>query len=95
MSDLALWSIIVGFFLPLVIAVIHQPNFPEWAGVTITVLVSGIAGIVTTGIEGDLNLHNASRSVLICLVGAIFFYQHTWNATAKTIKAKTALKGPQ
>lgn len=94
MSNLVLWSVIVGFFLPLVIAVIHQPRFPEWVGVVITVVVSGIAGVVTTAIEGNLDLHNASRSVLIVLVAAIAFYKGAWNSTAKAIKEKTAVKGP-
>lgn len=91
MTDLVMWSALVAFFLPLVIAVIHQPKFPEWMGVTITVIVSIVAGFLTEYFQnGPLHWTNVGHSVLVVLVGAVFFYQHTWKDTANQIKSKTA-----
>lgn len=78
MTDLEMWSGLVGFLLPLVIAVIQQPSFPKPLRAIITLVVCAVAAIVTVSLQGSLDWTRWQHSVLIIAVAALAFYKGTW-----------------
>lgn len=81
MSNLAMWSLIVGFFTPIVVAVIQQPKWSSGARAVITFLFCIITGGVTTALQGALTGERLVSSVLLILVTAITTYKGLWQPT--------------
>ena len=92
MSDLVMWSLILGFVSPLIIAVIQQPKFHEGARAIITFLYCVVVGVGTAFFEGRLTGQRAITSVLIVLVSAITTYRGLWRPTgaAPAVEAATS-----
>lgn len=91
-SDAQMWSLIVGFLSPLVIAVIQQPKWSGPIRVLVAVLWSALAGGMTSWLAGDFGGRSALSCALIVCVTAIATYQQIWRPTriAPTIEAKTS-----
>lgn len=94
MGDLGKWSMLVGAFLPPLIAVIQQPKWSDTARAVTTVLVCIIVGGVTTEIEHGLHFDEHLRtSVLSMLIAAQATYQSFWKPVkvAPKIEAATSV----
>jgi len=90
MSNLAMWSAVVGFFLPAVIAVIQQPTWSQGVRAAVTFLVSIVAGAGTAYFTGDLNGVDWVSATLIILVSAISVYKGLYQPTGIAPKIETA-----
>lgn len=78
MSNLMMWSFIVGFFLPLVISVVQQPRFPEYVRAIITFLACLVASAVTCALQGQVTVERWIESALVILVATISMYKGLW-----------------
>lgn len=78
MTDLEMWSGLVAFGLPLLIAVLQQPRFSNTVRVLIMVVVCIVAALVTATLQGDLDWHRWGHSLLVLGIGVIAFYNGVW-----------------
>ena len=79
LSNAAMWALIVGFFLPHIIAVVQQPGWSSGLRSVITFLSCGGAAIGTVLIQlGHWDWHNWINSTLLILVTTISTYKGLW-----------------
>lgn len=71
LSDLAMWSLLVGFIAPLLIAVLQQPQWTRATRALVTFVFCIVVGLGTAYFNGDFNGRSIVSSVLIVLVTAI------------------------
>jgi hypothetical protein len=90
MTDLEMWSGLVAFGLPLLIAVIQQPRFSSVLRVVIMVLSCIVASVVTTALQGDLDWHRWFHSLLVVGIGTIAFYHGVWQPATVAPKVEAA-----
>lgn len=83
-SDLAMWSIIVGFGLPPIVAVLNQPRWLGWVRAVLTVLSCVIAGGITAYLSGALTDKRWTTAALIVGVAAIGSYRTFWRPSGIT-----------
>lgn len=93
MSNLELWSGVVGFFLPLVMAVIIQTGWQQQIQAVLAFLAVLVASAVTVFLQtDDWDWSNWLNSALVILVTTISAYKGFWKPTgiAPTIEEKTS-----
>lgn len=95
MTDLEMWSLLVGALLPTLVAVIQQPRWPKWFRAVVGVSASVAAGFVTTWLTFANALWEQGMVHSILLVGVASWasYRNFWQPTsiAPTIEAKTTV----
>lgn len=91
MTNLQMWSLIVGTLLPLVVAVVQRRTWPDWLRSAIMVAVSALAAAGTAYFQGDLTGRRFVEAGLVIIVATIATYQGLWKPTgvAPAIEAKT------
>lgn len=91
-----MWSLIVGFFLPPVQAVIQQSHWPERIRALVNFASCAVAAFGVVYFTGSVNFRDWVQSALVVLVAAIATYKGTWKPTgiAPTIEAKTSTGPP-
>jgi hypothetical protein len=77
-SDAQLWSLVVGFLLPNLIAVAQRPWFPTQMRVVVAIAFSAISGAGTAYFVGNLDGRTFVSCTLVILVTAISTYQMVW-----------------
>jgi len=94
MDNLAMWSLVVGFFTPPVLAVIQQPKWSATVRAIVGFLFALVVGGVTAWLTGSLNVNDWVSAALIVLVSAITTYKGFWKETgvAQKIEAATSAK---
>lgn len=93
MTDLQMWSLIVGFFMPLAIALVQQPRWSNAARAAVMFVLCAVAGAVTAYLNGDLeNGRSLVSSVLLVLVTTISMFKGLWKPTgvAPAIESATS-----
>lgn len=95
MDNLTMWSLVVGTLLPMLVAVIQQPRWPDWFRAIVTVVVCLLVGAVTAYLEGGLNLQDWVSSALVILVAALATFRGFWKPTgvADSIESATSPGG--
>ena len=78
MSNLSQWSALVGFLLPLAVAIIQRPTFPRWARTVIGMTFSIGASVLTALIEGKLTWNSWATSFIFVAIAAYTSYTHVW-----------------
>ena len=78
MSDLAMWSLLVGALAPPVIAIIQQPTFSVRARAMITLVICLVLGAGTAWFGGELTGRSITSAVLLVLVAALSTYTAMW-----------------
>jgi hypothetical protein len=93
LTDLAMWSLIAGFFLPPVLAIIMQSGWDQRIKAAVAFLACLAVGVGVSYFEGDLDGRSWVSSSLVVLVAAISTYQSFWKPTgiAPKIEAATNL----
>ena len=74
------WAAIVGVFMPMVISLLKQPGWPEWAKVGTAAVVSLAVGTATTAVSEGLSygeIDAVFTSMAACLGAATLVYK-TW-----------------
>lgn len=94
MTNLAMWSLVVGFVSPIILSIIVQPGWSSRAQAVVAFIWSLIAGGMTAYFGGALNTQDVVSCVLIVLVSAISFYKGFWKPTgiAPVVENATAIK---
>ncbi len=81
MTDLQMWSLIVGVLAPLVYAIVQQPKWPRPVRAIVMVLLTVLVGGGTAYFNGDFNGRSIVSSVLLVFVSAITAYHGLWKPT--------------
>lgn len=92
MTDLLMWSLIVGFFMPPVQAVIQQSTWSTELRAGANLVLCAVAAVGVVYFEGDFTGRRFIQSALIVGVTAIAFYKGTWKPTgiAPAIESATS-----
>lgn len=96
MTDLQMWSFLVGALLPPFIAVLQQPKWSDAVRAVATLFVCIAVGAVTTSLEHGLHAdEHLATSVLMMLVSAYTTYKNFWKPTgiAPAIESATEIGG--
>lgn len=92
MDNLTMWTLIVGFLLPTVIAVVQRPTFSKRVRTVITASFCAVGGAGTAFFNDEFVARDIVTSILIVGVSTITFYNGFWKTTGITpaIEAKTS-----
>ena len=90
-SDLEMWSLIVGFALPPVLSVVMQSGWSQRLQAVVAFAAAAIAGAGTAYFQGDLTGERFVEAGLVILVSAIATYKGFWKPTgvSPAIETKT------
>lgn len=94
MSNLLMWSLVIGFFMPPVQSVIQQTKWSARFRALVNFLACAIAGAGIAYFQGDFSDRRFVESSLVVLVTAISVYSGTWKPSgiSPTIEKATSLK---
>lgn len=98
LSNLAMWSLILGFVSPPVLAFIQQPGWSERTRSFVAFLFSALVALGTLyfddtlGFKAALDLDNYVTALLLTFVTTISTYRNFWkpNGAAPAIEAATS-----
>lgn len=96
MTNTAMWALIVGFFLPVGIAVIQQKSWSTGFRAIVGFLMCLVAAAGQILIQvGDWDWHTWIKSSLLIFVTAISTYESFWKKTgiAPSVETSTTPKG--
>jgi hypothetical protein len=79
--DSALWSALVGAWLPVIIAAINRHTWSSQAKGISTFVISGVAALGTSYFAGELDGEDIIVNVMIVLSAATVSYQTFWKPT--------------
>lgn len=93
MTELDMWSAIVGFAVPPLIAVFVQSKWAPWAKALFAFATCLIGGGVTAYLTGYLHGLSPARAMLVTLFSALTFYRVFWKPSkiAPAIERRTDL----
>lgn len=83
-ANVAMWAAIVGFFLPLGIALVQQP---KWGDTTRALVAFGIVLVAAFGtvyFQGKLDFQNWATSFLLIMTESIALYKGFWQKIGVT-----------
>ncbi len=91
MSNLAQWSAVVAFFVPLVLSVLNQSKWSAQIKAAVFFAVSLLAAAGTAYFQGDLTGKRWLDSALIIVASGAAFYHGFWKpvGAAPAIEQKT------
>lgn len=98
MDNLTMLSLIVGFFSPIIVDVIKQPNFTKEARTIVMILVSVVLGFATSYFEGSFNPADIVGSILVITVASTTAYKRVFEplGISTTVENATSLtKAPE
>lgn len=81
MNNLEMWSLIVGFLLPIFIAFIQQEKWPSWLRSVIMFVICLIAAAGTVYFQDRFDVQDYVTSALLIVVTAIGTYKGIWQPT--------------
>ncbi len=84
MDNLVMWSLVVGFFLPLVIALIMRKAWKDDTRAMIAFVCCLIASVGTCWLNSTLNRGDLVHSTLVVFVEAIATYKAFWKKVGIT-----------
>ena len=92
-----MWALLVGFLMPLLIAVLQRSTWPLQLRAGIAFIVCAIAGGVTAWLAGDFDANDVVSSILVVLTTALATYKGLWKPTgfAGSIESATSPSAPQ
>lgn len=82
MSNLELWALVVGFFLPPALAIVQQAKFSDPIRAVIAFVACALAGAGTAYFQGDLTGRRFVEAGLVVLVAAVSTYHGFWKSTS-------------
>ncbi len=81
MSDLQMWSLLVGVAAPLLVAVVQQPGWTRPVRAVVGLIIFLLLGLGTAYFEGALTGRSWISSALIIFVAANTAYRNLWKPT--------------
>ena len=93
MTTFQMWSLIVGFFLPPLIAIVQQKGWSRPLRATATFLICAVAAAGVAYFQGDLTGRRWVEAGLVILVTTIATFEGFWKPTqiAPVIEEKTTI----
>lgn len=89
--DLQTWSLIVGAFAPLLIAVVQQPKWTSRTRALVMVISSVVLGVGTAYFDGSLgDGSDVTGTVVRVLVAAVAAYEGFWKNVGTTAAIEVA-----
>jgi hypothetical protein len=94
LTDLVQWSALIGFLLPLLVAIVQQSHWSSKVRTIIGVIAVLVTSFVTTAVEGKLTWDRWAESLVVVFVLAMTAYKSVWVplGAAPFIEAKTSTK---
>lgn len=94
MTNLEVWSALVGVVMPLVVSLVNQSSWPKGLGAVVSVATSLAAAGVTCWLHGDLNGNDYLGSVSVILSASFATYHLFWKPTgiAPKVESLTSLR---
>lgn len=94
-SDFQMYTLIVGFFLPPVLAIVQQRTWSLQIRAAVAFVACVLAGAGVAYFQGDLTGKRLISGALIVLVTGLATYQSFWKpiGVAPTIEEKTSFGG--
>lgn len=91
-DNAALFSVLVGFFLPMVVAVINQPHWSDQVRGLMAMVSSIVAGAGTAYFSGHWDSTDILRSIMIVLIISQVAYTTFFKGSeiTKSIENKTS-----
>lgn len=89
-TDLAMWNLLLGFLLPLVVAIVQQPKFSDPARALVTFVACVFAGAGTAYFEGSFTGRGIVSSILLTLVVALTTHRNFWKPSGVTPRIEAA-----
>ena len=98
MSDVDMWTLIVGFFTPVIISVIQQPKWSDALRSGVAFLCCIIISVVTLFLNNGVSFSNVTirewvTAVLVILVTSISTYKGWWKPTGISPAIEKATSG--
>lgn len=93
LSDLALWTVLLGFFGPIVIAVAAKPAMKPLAKIGIQVGYSVIAGVGTAYFTGAFTGREIVSAVLLVFASSVISYKGLWKPTNAAETVERSING--
>ncbi|QIN94358.1 hypothetical protein SEA_ABBA_29 [Arthrobacter phage Abba] len=90
LGELALWSMLVGFFSPPVIAVIQQSKWSARVQSIVAFVFYLVVGAITALLSSVFNTASLVTAVLVIFVTAANSYRELWKKTGVTGKIESA-----
>ena len=95
-SNVLMWAGIVGFFMPVLLAVVQQPGWSQPLRAIVMFVASIIAAVGTVYFtnDGAFTRDNMITTTLVVMVTAIATYKGLWTPTkvAPKVEAATSAK---
>jgi hypothetical protein len=94
-SNLVMWGLIVGFFMPPLLAIVQQPGWSQPVRSIVMFAASLLAGAGTVYFtEGGFDTSNLTTTILVVMVTAISTYKGLWVPTgiAPKVEVNTSPK---
>lgn len=91
MTNFQMWSLIVGFLLPPVLAVVMQSGWSDRLKAVVAFAACAVAGAGVAYFQGDLTGKRFVEAGLVVLVTAVATYRNFWRPTgiSPAIETKT------
>lgn len=90
MTSLEMWSLVVGFFMPLIIAAVQRSSWSNPVRALVALVMCIIAAFGTVWLAGDFNTDDVVSSILLVLVTSIATYKGLWKPTEVAPKIEAA-----
>jgi hypothetical protein len=81
MTDLEMWSLLVGFFLPPAIAVVQRKEWSDGVRALVAFAACIVAALGTCYFNGSLDGRSLVSATLTVLVTAVATYKAFWHKT--------------
>jgi hypothetical protein len=94
LSTADMWTILVGFLLPNVIALINQSHWAKPLKAIVSFVVCVLTAIIDVLIQGNWNGHDITRTLVLVAFVAYTSYQLFWKPStiAPQIEAATSTR---
>lgn len=92
MNDAAMWSLIVGFFLPIIVNFIVNATWSPAVKSLVAFAAAVVVGVITAVVTGAYAGLGIPSAILLTLVVAITSYQNFWKQVAPTMQRGAAVK---
>ncbi len=92
-TNMIMWSSIVGFFLPLAIAIPKREHWPSWVKGLFAFFCCLVAALGTAYFSGDLTqIRDYATAALFVVFSALGSYKLLWGPEASGIETKLSEK---
>lgn len=91
MSDTAMFSVVIGFFVPIVVNLIVNVKWPSWVKSVVSFIFSAIVGAILALLTGAYEGLGIPSAILLTFVVAIAAYSQFWKQVAPGMQAKVGV----